>query len=99
VKAIWQVHFDQALSKWLLIDFPSRDQLQAIWEWVLGCIEWGVPEPSFQSPGKESEWLSPIDPADMDAIFMVYRDQHIIIVTDFLPQREDDTSTDDPLFG
>jgi hypothetical protein len=51
VRPVWQVSFDQALTKWLLVDVGS-----------------------------------PIDAADLDAIFLVYDENHLIIVTDFRSQ-------------
>lgn len=78
--------FDQALTKWLLVDLGTRDQAHELFDWVLDRIEHGLPRPVFESPLKEGEFLAPIDAADLDAIFLVYDENHHMIVTDFLPQ-------------
>ena len=87
MEARWQVWFDQALSKWLTVDIGSRDQAHALFEWVLDRIEHGPPDQRVQSPAKEGEWFASIDAAGLDVIFLIYRENHGILVTDFLPMQ------------
>lgn len=79
----WQVAIDRALMEWLERGDRSREHCRAIFEWALDCIEAGPPPESMQSPTDGRRHLGVIPAAGVDVAFLVYPENHSIIVERF----------------